>query len=496
MNRIPNVAIIGGGPTGISLAHSLVSIGFHVDLIEAGGLNKESGELSLDDYHFETPSLIPENAHRLGGGSNLWIGRIGEFLPLDFELLGETREQSFPISYEDIRPYYGQAFELLTGKEVFDSDLVQSESVRLGIEMPANLGLRIIRYANKNFFQDTLTQLQDMANFNLLLNQKCVEIKVINKGDDLERYAVISRSGGKEIIADYDVVILCCGAMQSPSLVLNSPELLGDANSHIAGSFLMEHFDGFAGEVHWNKFEHNTILRRILLNRNRETRNSDGLGVAIKISEDLRSLTSTVNLHLELVPQQRFYLFDPATRNTQLVIFKSLYFLERVWRRLIGEVVKAFLRLNGRARYSVWVKSEILPNPDSTITTSRSGGKSVTHYHHIVSAKSKLEFVRALKILAEEMSLAHVGELRIKPSILDGTDQLLNGHNWHPMGTLRMGLDSSNSICDLNLRVHSRSNVYVADASVFPSGSNANPTFTALALGLRLSRYLEERFKL
>jgi sugar lactone lactonase YvrE len=100
----------------------------------------------------------------------------------------------------------------------------------------------------------------------------------------------------------------------------------------------------------------------------------------------------------------------------------------------------------------------------------------VTRYHHIVSEKSKLEFVRALKILAEEMSSAHVGELRIKPSILDGTAQLLGGHNWHPMGTLRMGLNSSNSICDLNLKVHSRSNVYVADAGngrirkISPSG--------------------------
>jgi len=496
MKQIPKVAIIGGGPTGISLSRSLVSIGFQVDLIEAGGLSTESEELSLDDYQFVTPSLLPENAHRLGGGSNLWIGRIGEFLPLDFESIGETREQSFPISYEDVRPYYGKAFELLTGREVFDSELVQSESVRLGIEMPSNLGLRIIRYANKNFFQNTLTQLQNTASFNLLLNQKCVEIKVIDKCADLERYAVVSCSGGKQIIEEYDVVILCCGAMQSPSLVLNSPELLSDPNSHIPGSFLMEHFDGFAGEVHWNKFEHNTILSRILLNRNRETRNSDGLGVALKISEDLRALTSSVNLQLELVPRQRFYIFDPAIRNRQLMIFQVLYFLERVWRRLIGELVEAFLRLNGRAIYSVWVKSEILPNSDSTISTSRSGGKSVTRYHHIVSEKSKLEFVRALKILAEEMSSAHVGELRIKPSILDGTAQLLGGHNWHPMGTLRMGLNSSNSICDLNLKVHSRSNVYVADASVFPSGSNANPTFTALALGLRLSKYLEERFKL
>ena len=96
--------------------------------------------------------------------------------------------------------------------------------------------------------------------------------------------------------------------------------------------------------------------------------------------------------------------------------------------------------------------------------------------------------------MGEELSQAGIGDLRIKPSILNGTDTLLSGYNWHPMGTLRMGLEEDKSVCDQNLRLHTSKNVYVADASVFPSGSNANPTFTALALGVRLSSYLQERF--
>jgi len=491
----PSIAIIGGGPTGISLSSSLILNGFCVDLIEAGGFNSESGELTLENYQFETASLMPENAHRLGGGSNLWIGRIGEFLPLDFEKIKETREQSFPISYEDIRPYYGQAFELLTGERVFDSDLVQSESARLEVDLPKNLELRIIRYANKNFFQDALKTLEHNPKFKLLLNQKCTEIKILHTDDGLERYRLVSQSNGKMIIEDYDIVILCCGAMQSPSLVLNSPDLLTGQNSHIIGSFLMEHFDGFVGEVSCNKFKHSKILKQILLNRNRETKKSDRLGVAIKISELVRSRTLSVNLHLEVIPKQRFYIFDPATKSKWLPICVFLYFLERLWRRFIAEISKAFMAMLGRATYSVWVKSEILPNPDSKISISRYGGSLRTHYRHVVSEKSKFEFVRALKLLGKEMSSACVGELRIKPSILNGTDQILHGYNWHPMGTLRMGLNPRDSACDLNLRLHSTENIYVADASVFPSGSNANPTFTALALGLRLANYLQERLK-
>jgi choline dehydrogenase-like flavoprotein len=176
-------------------------------------------------------------------------------------------------------------------------------------------------------------------------------------------------------------------------------------------------------------------------------------------------------------------------------MFNFLYFFERAIRKALAEIANTVMRTFGKATYSVWVKSEILPNPDSKIALLKQGSRIQTRYHHIVSEKSKSEFVRALKILEEELSLARVGDLKIKPTILNGTDQILQGRNWHPMGTLRMGLDPEQSVCDSDLKLRSAERVYVADASVFPSGSNANPTFTALALGLRLASYLDDKYK-
>jgi choline dehydrogenase-like flavoprotein len=40
---------------------------------------------------------------------------------------------------------------------------------------------------------------------------------------------------------------------------------------------------------------------------------------------------------------------------------------------------------------------------------------------------------------------------------------------------------------DENLALHGTPNCYVLSASVFPTGSNSNPTFTTLALASRLS---------
>jgi choline dehydrogenase-like flavoprotein len=63
--------------------------------------------------------------------------------------------------------------------------------------------------------------------------------------------------------------------------------------------------------------------------------------------------------------------------------------------------------------------------------------------------------------------------------------------NWHPMGTLPMGVDVETNICGPHLQVHSNEGLYILSPAVFNRGSNGNPTFTALALA---SRLVKEKF--
>ena len=489
---MPNIAIIGGGPTGITLSRSLVSKGFKVDLLEAGTVDSESPELTRESYVFQTQSLIPAGVHKLGGGSNFWIGRIGEFLPLDFSELKGVRPQSFPISYEDLKEFYQEAFGMLTGQIVLDGELVRKESGRLNLSLPPNLQLRIIRYGNKGFFRDSLNLLQGNPRFTLLLGHKCLRITKSTQSSTHESYEILCKVQDKTLTKRYNLVIICCGAMQSPALILNSPSVQDPISSNLIGSFLMEHFDGFAGEIYWDRRLHSGNLKKLLLNKNRETRNSGGLGLAIKVSEALRERHPSINLHLEVIPRQRFYVFDPAKDFRFRRLFSFFYLIERIYKKTFSILSSVILSLRGKATYSVWVKAEILPYKDSRISLDEDGVR--VNYSHIVSQKSKLEFVRALQILSEELSKARVGEFRIKTSILEGTDNLFQGHNWHPMGTLKMGSSPANGVVDSNLQLFGSEGVFVADASVFPSGSNGNPTFTAIALGLRLSSHLQKRY--
>jgi choline dehydrogenase-like flavoprotein len=60
------------------------------------------------------------------------------------------------------------------------------------------------------------------------------------------------------------------------------------------------------------------------------------------------------------------------------------------------------------------------------------------------------------------------------------------------MGTTRMDADPKRGVVDENCRVHGVENLYVAGCSVFPTGGTFNPTFTIVALALRLADHLKQ----
>jgi choline dehydrogenase-like flavoprotein len=92
--------------------------------------------------------------------------------------------------------------------------------------------------------------------------------------------------------------------------------------------------------------------------------------------------------------------------------------------------------------------------------------------------------------LAEECRRADVGELRT--SLATAETWPVDQDASHHLGTTRMGSDPRTSVVDPDCRVHTVPNLYVAGGSVFPTGGCANPTFTIVALAIRLAGHLRE----
>jgi len=61
------------------------------------------------------------------------------------------------------------------------------------------------------------------------------------------------------------------------------------------------------------------------------------------------------------------------------------------------------------------------------------------------------------------------------------------------MGTTRAHFSPKHGVVDANLKVHGVANLYIAGSSVFPTGGASNPTFTLVALTLRLAQHLARK---
>jgi choline dehydrogenase-like flavoprotein len=60
-------------------------------------------------------------------------------------------------------------------------------------------------------------------------------------------------------------------------------------------------------------------------------------------------------------------------------------------------------------------------------------------------------------------------------------------HGSHQVGTVRMGKSRTTAVVDKDLRVFDSPNMFVVSSAVLPTSSQANPTFTTIALALRLA---------
>jgi choline dehydrogenase-like flavoprotein len=76
----------------------------------------------------------------------------------------------------------------------------------------------------------------------------------------------------------------------------------------------------------------------------------------------------------------------------------------------------------------------------------------------------------------------------VVPAREDWPERVVGGP--HHMGTTRMAADPRRGVVDADCRVHTSDNLYVLGSSVFSTGGYANPTFTIVALALRLAEHV------
>jgi len=131
--------------------------------------------------------------------------------------------------------------------------------------------------------------------------------------------------------------------------------------------------------------------------------------------------------------------------------------------------------------------TEDLPNPDNRITLQADGRVVLDMKPSGDEAHRRLK--RKLEGLLNAVD-AHPH--LIERSLYLGKDIPIGG-TAHQAGTMRFGPDPATSVLDLDCKAHELDNLYVADASFFPSIGAVNPTLTIIANALRIADHLKVR---
>ncbi len=152
------------------------------------------------------------------------------------------------------------------------------------------------------------------------------------------------------------------------------------------------------------------------------------------------------------------------------------------------KIVPGFtLDLMAKHSLDFWMTSEDLPNPDNRVTVGRNGQIHLDYKSNNQEGHKRLQ--AKLKSLLKDVNCSeevlHLNAYIGKRIPLAGVA--------HQNGTMRFGRDPKTSVLDIHCKAHDLDNLYVVDASFFPSCGAMNPALTIMANALRVGDHLLER---
>ncbi|WP_461104317.1 GMC oxidoreductase [Spirosoma koreense] len=133
-----------------------------------------------------------------------------------------------------------------------------------------------------------------------------------------------------------------------------------------------------------------------------------------------------------------------------------------------------------------WITAEDLPDHENRVTLTHDGAIQLIYHRE----RNNVAAFEALKQKLRDL-FVKLGEIdpALKTVYWSGYDLGLSGVS-HQCGTLRFGTDPATSVLDVNCKAHELANLFVADASFFPSSGAYNPSLTTAANALRVGDYL------
>jgi choline dehydrogenase-like flavoprotein len=453
------VVIVGAGPVGLTLARELAGVA-QVLVIEGGGFESDAnqqallaGECAGMDY-----PLTETRARQFGGSSALWAGYCAVFDAHDFTLRDWVPGSGWPFSIESIQRYYPKTAEILhLGEPNFDARDIAKRS---GSVLPFDNELvvpTVWRFGTptKRFGEDLRDEFESSCDITALIHANVVDIKLDAEHSKVTQLGIRTLNGRQGRVSA-DMIVLACGGIETPRLLLNADTQvfhgLGNANDMV-GRHFMEHPHKAIKPLAIQDLDlFESWTRRGTYDGNREF--TPCLGLSRQAQEEAKILNARA--HVYRTPGMR----DDDTPKVGL-------FMEQA------------------------------PNPKSRVLLSDnidSLGMRRVRLDWQLTDLDWRTYERTASVLAREFENLGVGRMSAPIESMERDREPVLYSNHH-LGTTRMSERKEDGVVDPNCRVYDFSNLYIIGGSVFPTVSWANPTFTLIALTLRLADHLRAKFR-
>jgi len=462
--------IIGSGAGGSAAAYQLTQMGKRVLLLEKGMILPKDGstldvekvvkrKLFVDDDPWLDRAeqiIIPQERSNVGGKTKWYGAALLRFSPQEFEADEAHQCLPWPISYEEMTPYYEQA-ERLMGVMTFPIE-PDFQKIVTGLRtrdsqwqkqpLPMALAADILNFPEeakhfdafasargfKGDGEKLIDRVKSNPKFMMITGKKVVAIK--QDKTNAARVCGVECEDGSTYEAD--AVLLAGGALHSPRLLQRYLEQAGLAEKLACYQQVGRNY----------KFHILTAM--LMLNLRPQT-------------DVLRKTTVLVHDALPHSSVQPLGWMDG-----ELLAPEMPKFVPNFVSNMIGKRV-----------YGFFLQTEDGSHPDNRVIAQVNGtGLPRLDYDEarlpVAHAEHK-QFVRLLK--KQLLSIGYIG--LTKPIPITGTA--------HACGTLVTGNNPNTSVVDANGCVHGLENLYVVDGSVLPRSSRVNPALTIYAWALRVA---------
>jgi choline dehydrogenase-like flavoprotein len=514
-----DLCVVGSGPAGLSLVERLADSGLSICVLESGGTSPQLRTQRLYRGRTFGHAYFPLHGCRfrlLGGSSNRWGRWCHPLEPIDFEPRAWVPDSGWPIGVEELDNY---AKDSATVFGLPDHSFDPGEDCYQSAPPPDFAGSdfrpTLFRYSTRtNFAEGYRQRTGARGNIRTFLHANVTRIDLV-PGSDRVRGVSVRTLTGRSFEVEAGTVVLATGGIENARLLLasNTERSPGLGNEHdLVGRYFMEHLHLSAGHVlpateavNWDFF-----LRR-------DTAGAEQRGALIPSADAQRRLAllgtsisieapsyDTENYFLKIPPEVIFPVVrsflrarnGPAGLAAEGIRQALRHTLDRLLALAAAGKAEA-ARRNASVAPSVqprtiYIRAEQAPAPANRVVLGRRRdelGIPLVDLHWRLSELDTASIAGWLELLDTTLRARGLGGATM-PSH-DWRDRVTGGP--HHMGTTRMSDDPKHGVVDSNCRVHSVKNLYVAGSSVFPTGGYANPTFTIVALALRLGDHLREQ---